>query len=98
MEQPLTKADAQKLIRRAAQRTDGVGFRGYAVMRMRQRRLDALDVVRVLRNAVQAKPAYRRNDEWRYQISGRGLMIIVVIESEEKVWVHNAYKPRARTS
>ena len=30
-----------------------------------QRRLDALDVVRVLRNAVQAKPAYRRNEEWR---------------------------------
>ncbi len=98
MEEPLTRADAQKLVRRVAQLPDGVGFRGYAVMRMRQRRLDALDVVRVLRNGVQAKPAYKRNGEWRYQISGRGLMIIVVIESEEKVWVHNAYRPRARKS
>ena len=23
---------------------------------------------------------------------------VTLIESEEKVWVHNAYKPRARTS
>jgi len=65
-------------------------------MRMRQRRLDALDIVRVLRNAVLVKPAYKRHDEWRYQVQGRGLMVIVAIESETKVWVQNAYQPRKR--
>ena len=56
----MTKAAAQKLVRRVAQLSDGVGFRGYALMRMRQRRLDALDIVRVLRNAVLTRPAYKR--------------------------------------
>ena len=63
MEQPLTKAEARRVVREAALLPSGVGFRGYALMRMRQRRLDALDIVRVLRNAEIAKPAYKRNDD-----------------------------------
>ena len=65
MEQPLTMSEAEIYVRLIAQLPTGVGFRSHCRLRMRQRRLDALDIVRMLRNAEMVGPAYKREGEWR---------------------------------
>ena len=57
--------EAESCIRRIAQLPTGVGLRSHCRHRMRQRGLDALDIVRMLRNAEMVGPAYKREGEWR---------------------------------
>ncbi len=97
MEQPLTKAQAETLIRRVALLPGAVGYRSYCRMRMGQRRVDALDVERILKNATLERPAYKRNDEWRYRVAGRfgvasGIVAIVVVITEDRIEVHNVLR------
>jgi hypothetical protein len=98
MEHPVARAEAQRFIREIALRPDGVRFRAHCLGRMRQRRVDALDVVRILRNAELQRPAYKRDEEWRYAVVGRGLVIVVVLESETLLWAHTVYRPIRRDS
>ena len=58
-------SEAEICVRLIAQLPTGVGFRSHCRLRMRQRRLDALDIVRMLRNAEMVGPAYKREGEWR---------------------------------
>jgi len=103
MEQPLTMTDAEQVIRRIAQLPEGVGFRGHCLTRMRQRGFDALDVVRILKNAVMVGQAYKRAGEWRYRVverpgnappDRRGVNVVVVILCEDRLQAHTLYRKR----
>jgi hypothetical protein len=103
MEHPLTRAEAEKLIRRIAQNPTGVGLRSHCRDRMRQWGLDALDIQRILRNAVVQVPAYKRNNEWRYRVAERpgnapearrNVQAVVVILTEDGLQVHTVYRKR----
>ena len=103
MEHPLTIAEAQKVIQTIAQLPEGVGFRGHCLMRMRQRGIDALDVVRILKNAVMVSQAYKRDGEWRYRVverpgnappERRDVNVVVVILDESRLHAHTVYRLR----
>jgi hypothetical protein len=51
MNQPLTMAEAEKLIQRIALLAMGVGFRSHCLEQMEKRGFDALDIIRILRHA-----------------------------------------------
>jgi len=103
MEHSLTRAEAEAIIRRVAQLPTGLSFRGHCLERMKARRLDALDIVRVLRSAVMVCDAYRRSGEWRYRVRERpgnappwrqNIEVVVVIEAEDQVQGHTIYRRR----
>lgn len=59
---------------------------------MAERRVDALDVERILKSAVIERPGYKRNHEWRYRVAGRfgvasGIVAIVVVITEDRIEV-----------
>ncbi len=99
-------SDAEQAIRRIANDPMGIGFRSYCLMRMKQRGFDALDIVRILRNAEMIGPAYKRDDEWRYRVverSGnapperRGVNVVVIIVSDDRLQAHTVYRQRRGT-
>ena len=101
MEGPLTIAEAEHAIRQIAMLPTGVGFRSHGLARMRQRGLDALDIVRMLRSPEMTGPAYKRNDEWRYKVveragnappGRRGVHVVVVIVREDHLHVQTVYR------
>jgi len=103
MDEPLTISEAEQEIRRIACLSTGVGFRSHCLIRMKQRRLDALDIVRMLRNPKLAGPAYKRKGEWRYRVTERagnapperrGVQVVVVIVLEDHLHVHTVYRRR----
>ena len=105
MVHPLTRAEAEALIRRVALGPPGISFRSHCLERMRSRRLDALDIVRVLRSAEMVCDPYRRNGEWRYRVRERpgnappwrlGIEVVAVIEDEDQVEAHTVYRRRKR--
>ena len=64
---------------------------------MAERRVDALDVERILKSAVIERPAYKRNEEWRYRVAGRfgvasGIVAIVVVITEDRIEIHNVLR------
>jgi hypothetical protein len=72
---------------------------------MAQRRIDALDVVRVLRSGEVAGSAYRRHGEWRYRVrerpgnapsERRNLRVVVVVLSEQRIACQTVYRERTR--
>lgn len=71
MNEPLTTFEAERAIQRIACLPTGVGLRSHCRTRMKQRRLDALDIVRMLRNPKMAGPPYKRKGEWRYRVMER---------------------------
>ncbi len=100
---PIPKSEAERKIRRIAHLPAGVAFRSHCRDRMRQRGLDALDIVRVLRNAVLAAPAYKRNGEWRYRVrerpgnapvERRGINVVVVVVRDDHLHAHTVYRTR----
>jgi hypothetical protein len=103
MEQPLNEAAAEVLIRRAATLPAGIEYRSHCWRRMAERRIDALDVARLLRNAELVCPAYRRSGEWRYRVrerpgnappERRDLAVIVVVIREDRVACQTVYRGR----
>jgi hypothetical protein len=103
MEQPLTKADAERLMRRISTLPAGISYRRHCRERMAQRDIDALDVVRLLRNVEMVRDAYRREGEWRYRVRERpgnalpwraDVELVVVIVSEEHLQCHTVYRRR----
>lgn len=103
MEHPLTKADAEYLIRRIASLPTGVWYRRHCRERMLQRNVDALDILRLLRNAELVRDAYRREGEWRYRVRERpgnapswraDMEVVVVIVSEEQLQALTVYRRR----
>lgn len=101
MNEPLTMSEAERVIQRIACLPTGVGFRSYCRMRMKQRRLDALDIVRMLRNPEMAGPAYERSGEWRYRVTERsgnappgrrGVHVVVVIVRDDHLHVQTVYR------
>lgn len=106
-DQPLTMADAEKLIQRIALLAMGVGFRSHCLEQMEKRGFDALDIVRMLRHAKLVCPAYQRSGEWRYKgveqrgnapPERRGVHVVVVILTEDRLQAHTVYRPRGRTA
>lgn len=76
MDHPLTMSDAEHTIQRIANDPVGVGFRDHCLEQMVKRGIDALDIIRILRNPSMVRPAYPRNGEWRYRVQerpGKGL-------------------------
>ena len=103
MEQPLSKAAAERIIRQAASRPLGVEYRSHCWERMAQRYVDALDLVRLLRNGEVIGTAYKRNDEWRYRVRERPgnapsdrkrLRVVVVVVTEHRVSCQTVYQDR----
>jgi hypothetical protein len=103
MEQPLTKADAERLIRRISSLPEGVWYRRHCRERMFQREIDALDVVRLLRNAEMVRDAYQREGEWRYRVRERpgnapswraDLEVVVAIVSDDQLQALTVYRRR----
>ena len=103
MEQPLDKAAAETLIRRVAALPTGVEFRSHCWKRMAQRGIDALDMVRLLRNSEVIGAAYKRSGEWRYRVrerpgnappERRNLVVVVVVETDGLVSCHTVYRDR----
>ena len=101
--EPLTTVEAERFVRRIALDPVGVTFRSCCLMRMRQRRLDALDIIRILRNAEMTGPAYKRRGEWRYRVTERGgtapperrgVHVVVVIVREDHLHAHTVYRKR----
>ena len=96
-------SEAERVIRRIALTPAGVGFRSYCLNRMLQRGLDAVDIVRVLRNPKMVCPAYLRNGEWRYRVveragnappERRGVNVVVVILGDDRLRAHTVYRQR----
>ncbi len=96
-------ADAERVIQRIALAPTGVAFRSHCLTRMKQRGLDALDIVRMLRNPEMVCPPYVRNGEWRYRVveragnappHRRGVNVVVVIVSEDRLQAHTVYRRR----
>lgn len=103
MEQPLTKAAAERVIRHAASLPLGVEYRSHCWERMAQRHVDALDVARLLQNGEVIGSAYRRNEEWRYRVRERpgnatadrkSLRVVVVVVTEHRVSCQTVYRDR----
>jgi len=103
MEQPLTKAAAERIIRHAASQPLGIEYRSHCWERMVQRDVDALDVVRLLRNGEVIGTAYRRNGEWRYRVRERvgnapedrkRVRVVVVVVTEHRVSCQTVYRDR----
>ena len=106
MDQPLTMSEAEKTIQRIALQALGVGFRSHCLEQMEKRRFDALDIIRMLRHAKLVCPAYQRSGEWRYKVTEqpgnapperRGVHVVVVIITEDRLQAHTVYRPRGRT-
>lgn len=98
-------SEAERVISRIALLPSGVAFRSHCRERMRQRGLDALDIVRMLRNPQMACPAYKRGGEWRYRVKERagnappkrrGIFVVVVIVTEDHLQAHTVYRRRER--
>jgi len=105
VEQPLTVAEAEQVIQRIAVHPLGVGFRSHCLEQMEKRGFDAVDIVKMLRNPSLVCPAYRREGEWRYKVMERpgnappprrGIHVVVVIITEERLQAHTVFKPRGR--
>jgi hypothetical protein len=105
--QPLTMAEAEKLIQRIALLAMGVGFRSHCLEQMEKRSLDALDIIRTLRRAKLVCPAYQRSGEWRYKVAEQpgnapperqGVHVVVVILTEDRLQAHTVHRPRGRTA
>ena len=103
MNEPLTMAEAERSIRRIALDPVGVAFRSHCWKRMRQWGLDALEIVRILRNPEMTGPAYKRRGEWRYRVTERtgnaqperrGVHVVVVIVREDHLHAHTVYRKR----
>ena len=72
---------------------------------MAQRQIDALDIVRLLRNGEVIGGAYKRNEEWRYRVRERAgnapkerkdLNVVVVVVTEQRVSCQTVYRDRER--
>jgi len=96
-------SEAERVIQRIALTPYGVGFRSHCLTRMRQRGLDALDIIRILRNPEMVCMPYMRNGEWRYRVveragnappGRRGVNVVVVIMSEDRLRAHTVYRRR----
>jgi hypothetical protein len=105
MEQPLNKNAAETVVRRAASLPSGIEYRSHCWTRMAERLIDALDIVRLLRNGEMIESAYKRNGEWRYRfrerpgnapLDRRNLKVVVVVVSENRVSCHTVYRDRNR--
>jgi hypothetical protein len=103
MEHPLTRAEAETIIMRVAHLPLGISFRTHCLKRMKTRQLDALDIMRILRNAVVVCDAYKRAGEWRYRVRERpgnappwrqDIEVVVIIASEDQVQGHTVYRRR----
>ena len=68
-------------------------FSGHCLRRMRERQVDALDIIRVLRSGKVSGAAYRDGSgmDWRHKIVGRDLAVIVAIEPESLLLVITTY-------
>ena len=78
-------------------------MRSHCMKRMRERGIDALDLQRILKNAVVVRDGYRRNGEWRYRVMERSgnapprrknIEVVVVIMSEVLVHAQTTYRKR----
>ena len=107
MEQPLTMFEAEQVIHRIATHPLGVGFRRHCLEQMEKRGFDAVDIIKMLRNSVLVRPAYARNGEWRYRVTERsgnapperrGVHVVVVVITEDRLQVHTVYRPPRRTT
>jgi len=101
VEQPLTKIEAERVIRRIAGLVNGFTPRGHCRKRMAQRGFDDLDLVRILKNAELVRPAERRGGEWRYCVRERpgnapperqDVYVVVVIESDVHLFGQTVYR------
>ncbi len=90
MDEPLNDADVQQLLRVIIE-TGTVVFTNHARQRMRQRGLDEVDVLNVLR-AGYCSGADLVRQSWRYQIHTRKLCVVVAFRSEHKAVVVTAWR------
>lgn len=76
---------------------------GYLLKRMSERRIDAEDIVRVLKSCVLAGTPVMRCEEWRYKVKERrgnasperqDIEVVVVIVDEEEIEAHTVYRRR----
>jgi hypothetical protein len=89
------------LIRRAAGKVEGIGFRRHCLKRMTRRQIDAEDVVLVLQNGVLVGKPQLRREEWRYRIRERRgntsperqeIEVVVVIVDDGEIEAHTVYR------
>jgi hypothetical protein len=105
MEQPLTRAAFETLVRLVASGPVGIWYRPHCWERMRKWHVDASDVVRLMRNVEMIGSAYRRSGEWRYKVRERlgnapperkDIVLVLVVDDEGQVWGLTVYRGRRR--
>jgi len=85
----LLKSRAKQLIRKAAENTDRIGWSDHALKRMRQRRVSASQILKVLRKGKMIGNPNLDNDtgHWKSKLehytAGDCLNVIVAIERNE---------------
>jgi len=92
MNEPLTRTEAQALIRRVASSGAGVSFTRHAHERMMKWGLSEPDCLRVPRGGEVTRPAHKRLGFWRYRIESSSISCIVVIRSETGVVVWTTWR------
>ena len=99
MEQPLTRAQAERIIRQLASPAvcdQAVFHRPHCKQRMAQRGLDARDTLRILRTGDVSK-AYFRDGEWRHQVKASGFVLAVaIVEVAHRAVLHGVTVWRKR--
>lgn len=94
LREPLTPADARKLIRHITEEGE-VEFRQHALQEMVKDGLSQVDCLNVLRGGWPAAAECHGN-RWRYQVHTRTVCVVVQFESRRHLAVVTSWRKRER--
>ena len=90
--EPLTIAEATRLVRRLASVDAPIRVSSHAAQRMAARRIGFDEVLRTLHHGEVVRPAYRRRDAWRYRVEHRQLCVVIEFDGETVVIVVTTFE------
>lgn len=92
LNEPLTIADATRLVRRLAGCDGTIRLAGHAERQMAVRCIGFDEVLRTLRTGEVVRPAYRRRGSWRYRVERRQMCVVVEFDGESVVVVVTTFE------
>ena len=92
MDQPLSAAEARKLAKEIIA-TGSVGFTSHAEKEMAKDKLDAVDVINVVRGGAYSEAEWE-NGAWRHQAFTQKIVVVIEFENESELTVITAWRKK----